>query len=114
MYLGCRGTYQSIRFETESEKISIINTMGNGQDWVRTAASLGGETGSTPKEGAVLSFAGGSHGTMLDYGHVAFVEKVYPDGSFLISETNYNNNPNYTFRKISASDSAMSFVYTTK
>ena len=28
------------------EKIPIISTMGNGQDWVRTAASLGGETGS--------------------------------------------------------------------
>ena len=24
------------------EKIPIISTMGNGQDWVRTAASLGG------------------------------------------------------------------------
>ncbi|HEW5215583.1 TPA: CHAP domain-containing protein, partial [Streptococcus pneumoniae] len=30
------------------EKISIINTMGNGQDWVGTAARLGGETGKLP------------------------------------------------------------------
>ena len=29
----------------------------------------------------------------------AFVEKVYDDGSFLVSETNYGGNPNYTFRK---------------
>lgn len=41
------------------EKISIINTMGNGQDWVGTAARLGGETGKLPKAGAIISFAGG-------------------------------------------------------
>lgn len=49
------------------EKISIINTMGNGQDWVGTAARLGGETGELPKAGAIISFAGGQ------YGHVGFV-----------------------------------------
>ncbi|HEM6393714.1 TPA: CHAP domain-containing protein [Streptococcus suis] len=96
------------------EKILIISTMGNGQDWVRTAASLGGETGTSPQEGAILSFAGGGHGTPTEYGHVAFVEKVCPDGSFLISETNYNGNPNYTFRKLSGVDSSLSFAYTTK
>lgn len=96
------------------EKIPIISTMGNGQDWVRTAASLGGEIGTRPQEGAILSFAGGGHGTPTEYGHVAFVEKVYPDGSFLISETNYNGNPNYTFRKLSGVDSSLSFAYTTK
>ncbi|HGL1504593.1 TPA: CHAP domain-containing protein, partial [Streptococcus pneumoniae] len=96
------------------EKISIINTMGNGQDWVATASSLGGETGSTPRAGAIVSFVGGTHGTPASYGHVAFVEKVYDDGSFLVSETNYGGNPNYTFRKISQADSAISFAYTTK
>jgi len=96
------------------EKISIINTMGNGQDWVATASSLGGETGSAPRAGAIVSFVGGTHGTPADYGHVAFVEKVYDDGSFLVSETNYGGNPNYTFRKISQADSAISFAYTTK
>ncbi|WP_431355026.1 CHAP domain-containing protein [Streptococcus viridans] len=96
------------------EKIPIISTMGNGQDWVRTATSLGGESGTSPQAGAILSFAGGGHGTPTEYGHVAFVEKVYPDGSFLISETNYNGNPNYTFRKLSVVDSSLSFAYTTK
>lgn len=90
------------------EKISIINTMGNGQDWVGTAARLGGETGKLPKAGAIISFSGGQ------YGHVGFVEKVYPDGSFLISETNYNGNPNYTFRKLSGVDGTISFAYTMK
>ncbi|WP_345890454.1 CHAP domain-containing protein [Streptococcus sp. 959] len=32
-----------------------------------------GETGSTPKAGAIVSFVGGTHGTPADYGHVAFV-----------------------------------------
>ncbi|AKI57069.1 hypothetical protein STL14_00210 [Streptococcus agalactiae] len=45
---------------------------------------------------------------------MAFVEKVYSDGSFLISETNVNNNPNYTFRKISGPEAAMSLAYTIK
>jgi len=99
---------------SNGEKIPIINTMGNGQDWVATASSLGGETGSTPRAGAIVSFVGGTHGTPADYGHVAFVEKVYDDGSFLVSETNYGGNPNYTFRKISQADSAISFAYTTK
>ncbi|TVW10263.1 CHAP domain-containing protein, partial [Streptococcus pneumoniae] len=58
---------------SNGEKISIINTMGNGQDWVATASSLGGETGSTPRAGAIVSFVGGTHGTPADYGHVAFV-----------------------------------------
>ncbi len=88
--------------------------MGNGQDWVATAARLGGETGKVPKAGAIVSFAGGAHGTPAAYGHVSFVEKVYPDGSFLVSETNYNGNPNYTFRKLSGVDSTISFAYTTK
>ncbi len=29
----------------------------------------------------------------------------------LISETNYNGNPNYTFRKLSGVDSTISFVF---
>ena len=87
------------------DKLPIISNIGNGQDWVRTATSLGGETGTTPKAGAIISFAGGAHGTPTAYGHVAFIEKVYPDGSFLISETNYNGNPNYTFRKLLGVDS---------
>ena len=88
--------------------------MGNGQDWVRTAASLGGETVSTPKAGAIISFVGGGHGSDVGCEHVSFVEKVYPDGSFLISETNVNGNPNYTFSKLSGPDSIMSFAYTIK
>lgn len=98
----------------DGSSIPIISTMGNGMDWVRTAGSLGGETGTIPKAGAIISFNLGD-----PYGHVALVEKVYPDGSFLISETNYNGsayNPTgeITFRTISHADSSMTFAYTQK
>lgn len=43
---------------SNGEKISIINTMGNGQDWVSTASSLG-ETGSIPEQ--VLLFLCGRY-----------------------------------------------------
>ncbi|RSI84114.1 N-acetylmuramoyl-L-alanine amidase [Streptococcus mitis] len=51
---------------SNGEKVSIFNPLGNCQDWVATASSLGGETG-------IVSFVGGTHGTPADYGHVAFV-----------------------------------------
>lgn len=98
----------------DGSKIPIISTMGNGMDWVATASRLGGETGTTPRDGAIISFNLGDA-----YGHVALVEKVYPDGSFLISETNYNGsayNPTgvVTFRTISGADASMNFAYTQK
>ncbi|HHT7734586.1 TPA: phage tail tip lysozyme [Streptococcus suis] len=98
----------------DGSKIPIISTMGNGMDWVATASRLGGETGNIPRDGAIISFNLGDQ-----YGHVALVEKVYADGSFLISETNYNGsayNPTgvVTFRTISGADASMSFAYTQK
>lgn len=54
----------------------MISTMGNGQDWVRKAANFGGESGTCPQAGVIISFAGGGYGTPTEYGHVAFVEKV--------------------------------------
>lgn len=101
--LGLRLKYR------HGEKIPIISIMGNGQDWVATAARLGGKTSKLPKAGAIISFVGGAHGILAAYGQVSFVEKVYPDGSFLISEINYNGNPKYTFRKLSRVDSTISF-----
>lgn len=64
--------------------------LGNGQNWVASLASKGWKTGSVPTEGAVVSTLGGFDGTMGSYGHVSIVEVVNPDGSFLMSECNYN------------------------
>ena len=63
--------------------------LGNGQNWVLSLAAKGWKTSSTPSVGAVVSTLGGFDGTYAIYGHVAFVEAVNPDGTFLVSECNY-------------------------
>lgn len=60
--------------------------LGNGQDWVGSLVMRGWRQIPGPQVGAVLSEHYG------DYGHVAFVEHVNADGSFLISECNYAGN----------------------
>ena len=82
--------------------------MGNAQDMVAITAILGGETGSIPRAEVIISLVGDNHGTFVTYGHVSFVKEVYPDDSFLLSETNVDG------RRFSQVDSAMNFAYTTK
>ncbi|HEX0027650.1 phage tail tip lysozyme [Streptococcus pyogenes] len=77
---------------------AIYNYNGNGQDWVTSLVSRGWKQVSTPQVGAVMSVQGGYGGTMAEYGHVAFVEAVNQDGTFLISECNVSgvqNTPHY-------------------
>lgn len=62
--------------------------LGNGQDWVRNLVAKGWKYSMTPVKGAVVSVQGGFGGTYPQYGHVAIVEYVNPDGTFLISECN--------------------------
>lgn len=62
--------------------------MGNGQDWRLSGQQKGYEVTATPKAGTAVSFNAGVLGADPTYGHVAFVEKVYEDGSILISEMN--------------------------
>lgn len=59
--------------------------LGNGGDWNDSAPGKGFTVTYTPVSGSAVVFEGDlSNG----YGHVGFVEHVYPDGSFLISEMN--------------------------
>ena len=67
---------------------SVDLDMGNGADWGATGSSRGYEVSNTPKAGTAVSFAPGVLGADPTYGHVAFVEHVYEDGSILISEMN--------------------------
>lgn len=62
--------------------------LGNGQEWVRNLVVKGWKFSLTPKKGAVVSVQGGFGGTYLQWGHVAIVEYVNPDGTFLVSECN--------------------------
>ena len=62
--------------------------LGNGQDWVTSLVAKGWKYSTSPTRGAVVSILGGFGGTPGGYGHVAIVEAVNPDGSFLVSECN--------------------------
>ena len=62
VYLGSSSSHQPVRIKTQGQKWggnSPINTMGNdAQDCVAIAVILGGETGSIPRAGAMISFVG--------------------------------------------------------
>jgi len=62
-----------------------------GYNWVSAAQADGKATGSTPKAGAVA---------VMD-GHVAYVESVNPDGSYVVSEMGWNyQTGNYNQRTV--------------
>ena len=62
----------------------LPSNLGNAATWAVRAAAAGLPTGKVPMQHAavVTSQAG--------WGHVGFVVEVYDDGSFLMSEMNYN------------------------
>ncbi|MDW8576166.1 phage tail tip lysozyme [Streptococcus suis] len=62
--------------------------LGDGQNWVQSLVAKGWKRSAVPVVGAVVSTAGGFDGTPAAYGHVAIVEAVNPDGTFLVSECN--------------------------
>ncbi len=65
----------------------IPSNLGNAISWYNLAASAGLGVGSQPRAGSVLWHNWNNLPTSL--GHVAFVEKVNPDGSILVSDMNY-------------------------
>jgi len=69
----------------------IHPTMGNANQWILNYIQTPGATlESNPKRGDAVIFAGGVAGASVQYGHVAFVEYVNSDGTFVISEMNAN------------------------
>lgn len=68
---------------------SINPVMGNGNQWILNYRQTpGASLVSTPKRGDAVIFTNGVAGSSAQYGHVAFVEYVNSDGSFVISEMN--------------------------
>ena len=59
---------------------------GNAAQWWWNARAFGYAEGSAPQSGAIMVM--GYSGTSPQ-GHVAYVESVNPDGSFLVSEMNW-------------------------
>ncbi|GAK30743.1 surface antigen [Weissella oryzae SG25] len=78
---------------------------GNGGYWGEVAKQQGFNVeANKPHEGWAVSFKGGQFGAIAPYGHIAFVEHVNDDGSFLVSECNVMNPGSGTisFREISS------------
>src|SRR5262249_44265974 len=65
-----------------------LNGLGNAKDWFRNAQRRGLPTGYVPRVGATVVLQPGVHGTSY-LGHVGHVEKVYSNGSFLMSDMNW-------------------------
>lgn len=78
--------------------------MGDGGNWYYSAGYKGIPRGTVPKVGAAASFSWGG------FGHVAYVEQVYNDGTIKISEYNFVQDGVYSERIISAS-SVTGYVY---
>ena len=87
--------------------ISFGPYMGNGGDW---RLKPGYTVSNKPEIGDALSFAPGQAGAIDFYGHVAFVEDVRPDGSILISESNFQGLGVVSYRVFDAA-SASQFSY---
>lgn len=73
-------------YEILGKRPSLSN--GNACQWYPTNVSNGSYPyGSKPKLGAIACWSGGSS----DCGHVAIVEQINSDGSFVISESGWSN-----------------------
>ena len=53
-----------------------------------------------PRAGCAMSFRERLKGAAHETGHIAFVEKVWPDGSIYISEANWPGLGKYNERKL--------------
>ena len=69
--------------------IGTPSYLHNGGEWYLTAPAYGLRVDHNPQVGAAISFLPGQDGADGSYGHVAVVEAVYGDGTFLISEMNW-------------------------
>jgi hypothetical protein len=70
-----------------SQRFPQINQrMGNAIDWIASAKRLGYPILSKPTPGTIVVYGSG----YSQYGHVAVVDSVNGDGTFNVSEMNYN------------------------
>lgn len=85
----------------------IPTNFGNAISWLSAARASGLSVGSIPRAGAVLY-----HTNIGGLGHVAYVEKVRPDGSALVSDMNYPIWGRVTYRTVSAAEaSSYRYIY---
>jgi surface antigen len=86
---------------------------GNAYQWWWNARAFGFAEGPTPRAGAVmvLGISGSS-----PQGHVAYVESVNPNGSFLVSEMNWWGLPGggwnrVDYRTVTSMQGVLGFIY---
>ena len=66
---------------------------GNGYQWADSARALGYWVDNTPRNvGDIIVFRQGQEGASSQYGHVAIVEAINPDGSITTSESGASYN----------------------
>lgn len=82
-------------------------SMGHAYMWSNSARNMGYSVSRTPKTGTIAVFSQGVAGSDPTYGHVSFVEKVFSDGSVLVSEMNVQGLNVISTRIISASDAQL-------
>lgn len=64
----------------------VVPSWRDAKHWYADAARAGYAVGQLPLPGAILVYDGGQG--RGSYGHVAYVETVYPDGSFVRADSN--------------------------
>lgn len=85
----------------------IPSNLGNAISWLGGARAAGLPTGTEPRSGAVLY-----HLDIGGLGHVAYVESVNSDGSFLVSDMNYPSWGRVTYRTVPSSETGnYRFIY---
>ena len=107
-----RATIQLWANHLAGDEAAVANW--NGGFWDDTARAAGLAVGTLPVSGAIVTFDPGTQGITAATGHVAFVESVSSDGSFVVSEMNAPLPSEVTQRTISAAAIArggLSFVY---
>jgi surface antigen len=93
----------------------LIPWHGMAAQWWTLARAYGFAEGHTPRAGAVMVMGYGMAGASASSGHVAYVESVNPNGSFLISEMNwYGSGGGFgkvDYRTITSMAGILGFIY---
>ncbi len=88
-----RDSLDALRVQGENRRaemgIGTPSYLHNGGEWYLTAPAYGLRVDHNPQVGAAISFRPGQDGADGSCGHVAVVEAMYGDGTFLISEMNW-------------------------
>ena len=101
-YIGQCTSY--VAWRRKKEGFPIPPAIGNGGEWTGSAA--GYSQSYLPEVGDAMIFP-----SLGGFGHVAYVESVYPSGNVYISEYNWKEN-SYTEREVNPVEYSAYFIHT--